>query len=153
MIKKVLFRAMYITYSVLTYVLPYRTRRVRCLIHADDGRLVLVTHTIGSNRWGLPGGGMKRGESPELASIRELNEELSVEENDIETIQHLGTVTKKYGLGRFTFEITEVKLHRHEFTKLSHEIDQVQKFEVDEVDWGETDILVREALALAKIKT
>jgi 8-oxo-dGTP pyrophosphatase MutT (NUDIX family) len=41
-----------------------------------DGRLLLVRHSYGSGGWALPGGGMKRGEAPEAAAAREIEEEV-----------------------------------------------------------------------------
>ncbi len=40
-----------------------------------DGRVLLVRHSYGSRGWSLPGGGIKRGEEPASAAIRELREE------------------------------------------------------------------------------
>lgn len=62
-------------------VLWWRWRKPRieaCRILALDsrGRVLLVRHAYGSRVWMPPGGGMKRGEPPIPAAMRELREEL-----------------------------------------------------------------------------
>ncbi|MHA6316454.1 NUDIX domain-containing protein [Altererythrobacter sp. CAU 1778] len=42
----------------------------------DAGRVLLVRHSYGPPVWALPGGGAKRGETPEATAQRELQEEL-----------------------------------------------------------------------------
>ncbi len=58
---------------------PYKT--ARCILYRDDEFLLAVHGSFWGTqrrRWGLPGGQIERGESPEVAAIRELEEELSV---------------------------------------------------------------------------
>jgi len=42
----------------------------------DAGRVLLTRHSYGPPLWALVGGGLRRGEDPELAARRELREEL-----------------------------------------------------------------------------
>jgi 8-oxo-dGTP pyrophosphatase MutT (NUDIX family) len=60
----------------------WRVRRPRlegCRILALDetGRVLLVRHSYGAPHWMPPGGGMKRGEDPIRAALREFAEELA----------------------------------------------------------------------------
>ena len=56
-----------------------RAKRARALVIAPDGQILLVMNALGDRRWTLPGGGMKRHETPEVAALRELAEELHLE--------------------------------------------------------------------------
>jgi 8-oxo-dGTP pyrophosphatase MutT (NUDIX family) len=51
---------------------------VKCVLTCGE-RLLLVRHTYGDRRWDLPGGRIKRGETPAEAARREIREELDVQ--------------------------------------------------------------------------
>lgn len=42
----------------------------------EEGRVLLVRHSYGSGLWAFPGGGMRKGEEPLAAALREFGEEL-----------------------------------------------------------------------------
>ncbi len=54
-----------------------RPRLAGCRIVALDreGRVLLIRHSYGSDRWMPPSGGLARGENPVAAAVRELREE------------------------------------------------------------------------------
>src|SRR5437588_13105692 len=54
-----------------------RVSGVKCVLTQGD-LVLLVRHTYGHRGWDLPGGSMKRGESPESAARREIGEELGL---------------------------------------------------------------------------
>ena len=62
---------------------------VKCVL-TDGEEVLLVRHTYGPRAWDLPGGAIKRGESPVTAARREMNEELGV---SIDDWRALGTIT------------------------------------------------------------
>ncbi len=49
----------------------------RVLAFDDRGRVLMVRHSYGSGRWMLPGGGVRTGEDPLAAAVREFREEVS----------------------------------------------------------------------------
>jgi len=52
--------------------------RAQCLV-IRDGKILMVKHTHGNEAWYCtPGGGIEKGETPEQAAIRELQEECNV---------------------------------------------------------------------------
>ena len=58
---------------------PYKT--ARCILYREDEYLLAVHASFWGTqrrRWGLPGGQIERGESPDTTVLRELEEELSV---------------------------------------------------------------------------
>lgn len=58
---------------------PYKT--ARCVLYREDEYLLAVHSSfwgVRRRRWGLPGGEIEWGESPDVAVRRELEEELSV---------------------------------------------------------------------------
>ena len=49
-----------------------------CVIERTDGRIALIQQRY-RKRWGLPGGLLARGESPDAAARREVREEIGIE--------------------------------------------------------------------------
>jgi 8-oxo-dGTP pyrophosphatase MutT (NUDIX family) len=70
-----------------------------------DGRVLLVHQTYGGCRWGLPGGRLEPGESPQQAAVREVAEEAGLDVS----LDHLVAVyslrSRRHGL-RFIFRGT-----------------------------------------------
>jgi 8-oxo-dGTP diphosphatase len=70
-----------------------------------DGRVLLVHQTYDGCRWGLPGGRLEPGESPQQAAVREVAEEAGV----VVTLDHLVGLyslrSRRHGL-RFIFHGT-----------------------------------------------
>ena len=66
---------------------PLRVRSRILIIH--NNTFLAVKHTFGRSTWGLPGGGVKIGESHKSAAIREAREELGIELNESQVQQLL----------------------------------------------------------------
>jgi ADP-ribose pyrophosphatase YjhB (NUDIX family) len=63
---------------VVRTIAPGYTVGSMCFIERDDGALLLVRLSY-RERWGVPGGLLKRGEEPAAAAHREVREEVGVE--------------------------------------------------------------------------
>jgi ADP-ribose pyrophosphatase YjhB (NUDIX family) len=57
-----------------------------------SGDVLLLKHSYGPAVWGLPGGGLARGEEPEAAARREVREELGIE---LARIEAIGTIEEE----------------------------------------------------------
>jgi ADP-ribose pyrophosphatase YjhB (NUDIX family) len=55
---------------------PYRPGAKSFIFH--EGKVLLVRLGYGHKKWVLPGGGIERGETPEMAAVREAKEESGV---------------------------------------------------------------------------
>jgi 8-oxo-dGTP pyrophosphatase MutT (NUDIX family) len=71
------YRLAYRVLQVLWFVRRPHKRGVKCLLTCRD-RVLLVRHTYGNRAWDVPGGAIKRGESPLSAAHREMEEELGL---------------------------------------------------------------------------
>ncbi|HSE60718.1 MAG TPA: NUDIX hydrolase [Candidatus Saccharimonadales bacterium] len=80
------------------YVTP-KHHRVRVVILNDQNEILLVRSWLGHQRWSLPGGGMRRLETPRQAALREVLEETGLALRDVE---QLGTFTNPYPDSRYT---------------------------------------------------
>lgn len=73
------YRVAYRALQVIWFLTRPRKEGVKCLLTEQD-RILLVRHTYGLRAWDLPGGAIKRRESPLTAAQREMSEELGVHE-------------------------------------------------------------------------
>jgi ADP-ribose pyrophosphatase YjhB (NUDIX family) len=62
---------------------------VALLATSPDGKVLLVRHSYGSNKWALPGGAVNRGEEPAAAARRELREELGCDAEHLDFVAAL----------------------------------------------------------------
>ena len=88
------------------------TTGVRCVIFHDQ-HLLLIKHTYGSPLLTTVGGGIKPGETPRQAAVREVNEEVGLE---LCNLQQVGSLThtsefKKDTIYVFSAESTDKQLH------------------------------------------
>ncbi|HZE04554.1 MAG TPA: NUDIX domain-containing protein [Solirubrobacteraceae bacterium] len=72
------YRIAYRLLQVFWFIARPHKRGVKCLI-TDRDRILLVRHTYGRRAWDLPGGSIKRRESPLVAAHREMSEELGLD--------------------------------------------------------------------------
>jgi 8-oxo-dGTP pyrophosphatase MutT (NUDIX family) len=77
-IRRVGYRLAFRALQVVWFVTRPQKEGVKCLV-TDGDRVLLVRHTYGRRSWDVPGGAMKRRESPVTAAHREMSEELGLD--------------------------------------------------------------------------
>lgn len=92
-LRRVIYRVGYRVLQVVRFVTRAQIGGAKC-VASHDGRVLLVRHTYGKRDWDLPGGAVRRRESPSAAARREFAEELGV---DIDTWRDLGDLTMGTG--------------------------------------------------------
>jgi 8-oxo-dGTP pyrophosphatase MutT (NUDIX family) len=71
------YRLAYRVLQVFWFLTRPAKRGVKCVV-TDGDRVLLVRHTYGRRSWDVPGGSIKRRESPLSAARREMGEELGL---------------------------------------------------------------------------
>ena len=77
-IRRLGYRLAYRGLQVFWFVARPHKEGVKCLV-TDRDQVLLVRHTYGRRSWDVPGGSMKRRESPLTAAHREMVEELGLD--------------------------------------------------------------------------
>ena len=80
-VKRLGYRAAYTVLRTYWFIRRPKLSGVKCVL-TDGDEVLLVRHTYGPRAWDLPGGAIKRGESPVNAARREMNEELGISIDD-----------------------------------------------------------------------
>jgi ADP-ribose pyrophosphatase YjhB (NUDIX family) len=63
---------------IVRFVSPSYTVGAICLIERHDGQVLLIRHSY-RERWGIPGGLLRRGEDPADGAVREVAEEVGLQ--------------------------------------------------------------------------
>jgi 8-oxo-dGTP pyrophosphatase MutT (NUDIX family) len=105
------YRFAYRVLQVFWFVARPEKHGVKCLV-TDRDRVLLVRHTYGSRAWDIPGGSIKRRESPLSAARREMSEELGLDGADWGAIGELqGSVDhRRDTIHCFRAELSEPEL-------------------------------------------
>ena len=94
-----------------------------------DGRVLLVRHSYGPRAWYFPGGGIRKGETPEEAAGRELKEETGCECDGV------------FLVGRFEEEVSGSPHTAHVVTCVTHDVPRPDRREVVEARFFPTHSL------------
>ena len=124
--KKAVLKTLY--FLIWPFVFIYAPMRVRSRIMViKNNSYLAVKHSIGSNKWSLPGGGVKRGEDYKAAAIRELSEELGIviQPNDVHELVGLTTYNEGGHMLRYVIFVA----------KIAGEVTFSHNHEISEVGW------------------
>jgi 8-oxo-dGTP pyrophosphatase MutT (NUDIX family) len=97
-LRRLIYRIGYRVLQVFWLVMHPAVSGAKC-VATHDGRVLLVRHTYGNRAWDLPGGTMRRGESPARTAQREFAEEIGV---DVEPWTDLGDLIMGIGASLHT---------------------------------------------------
>jgi 8-oxo-dGTP pyrophosphatase MutT (NUDIX family) len=111
--------------AIRWFITRPRTFGVRAIVLTPAGSIVLLHHSY-VRGWYLPGGGREKGEDPETAILRELREEIGLE--DYATIRHLGHYEHRPNYKRDRLDLFLVEGARYRWAR-SFEIDDVREFD------------------------
>jgi ADP-ribose pyrophosphatase YjhB (NUDIX family) len=125
------YRTAYAALRVYWFLRRPEVRGVKCVI-TNGGRVLLVRHTYGPRGWDLPGGTVKRGESPVDAASREMNEELGVSIADWRPI----------GLFKLSIDHRRDRLHCFQAELHAPKL-QIARAELADAGWFSRDELPR----------
>lgn len=122
-------KVIYILFKPLIGLVLSETPRARAVV-IHNKKILLLKNWIGSQRWTLPGGGVKKGEFPKEAIKRELFEELNLVINpkDLKRILRTKQVEESDSYPVFVFQVLSVK--HLEFTVKKPEIIEAKWFEL-----------------------
>ncbi len=120
-----LYRVAWRVLQLRSLLIPGRGRGVKCVLTHGD-RVLLVRHTYGERAtWYLPGGGVRRRESPLHAAEREMQEELGVRD-----LSWRELATWDMRLERISVRITALHAELPDPTRL-----RVDPVEIAEIRW------------------
>jgi 8-oxo-dGTP pyrophosphatase MutT (NUDIX family) len=126
------FRVAYVLLRVYWFIARPETRGVKCLL-TDGDRVLLVRHTYGDRSWDLPGGAVRRRETPDRTATREMREELGVQ---IESWEPLGEIHANRYQHRDTVYCFHARLQAPRLSVDAGEIAAVQWFPRDALPEG-----------------
>lgn len=123
-------------------IIPYSRRVVKAVIRAKDtGRYLLIKDTLPlMPGYSFPGGGVEKGEDLYTALMREMEEELGINDSVVTY-----TNTKKSMLSKHIFYILRVTQNTHIFTgEVANEnITFTPNYEIAEVIWATEEKMLK----------
>lgn len=138
--------------AILTQLPGWSRRRARIVVLTPDGSVLLVKSWLSKQHWGLPGGGITRGETGEQAAVRELFEETGLR-LDPAALRYLMTVEDRALRAELPIYAAMVERQTLGSVPLLH------RFEIISRQWFSHDSLpddlkkeYRQAIALALVE-
>jgi ADP-ribose pyrophosphatase YjhB (NUDIX family) len=109
--------------------------RVRVLVTNEDGEVLLLRGILSDGKWTLPGGGIKRHETPAVAAWRELREETGINVPK-DSLKFVRTLTRADTQVSFTALLYQLSVKR---TALPDGL--INPLEIRDVAWFDRDKL------------
>jgi len=123
---------------------PHTMKGAKAVLYTSEN-ILLVKHTFGSDKWKLPGGQIKRDESPENAIQRELEEELGINPATLYVHGTTKHVTKSY---HDTVYVFSGQIGQQTEFSLGPEIETVRWVSKDNVPFSDMSEMTKKAVIL-----
>ncbi len=111
------------------FVVRPKTRGVKCVIFWQD-KILLVRLAYAHKKWTIPGGGVKRHETPEQAAKRELREEVGI---NLSALNHCGSYQTVKEYKRDTVDCFYANVESPDFVLDDLEISEAGWFSLDDL--------------------
>ena len=109
---------------------PPRTRVV--IVH--DGQVLVLRDWLGTGQWGLPGGGLHRGEDSRIGAVRETREETGIELNP-EKLHPLGEFRMQSSGMTINYQAFYIELPKKPIVRVDgKEVVDYQWLNIDKLD-------------------
>ncbi len=95
-----------------------------------QGKFLFIRNSYGTRRWTFPGGGVKRGEAPEIAARRELLEEVGVTAS---TLTYLGAYQHERQYKKDTVYCFLSETNSFDFKIDNDEVEEAKWFYVSDI--------------------
>jgi len=132
------YRLAYALLRVYWFVARPHKRGVRCVIRRERD-VLLVRHSYGDRGWMLPGGRLKRGETPAAGARREIRQELGA---DLDDWRQLGSIVSRESYKHDTAFHLEAELGEAVLDVDSPEFDEVAWCSPAELPEGASEALL-----------
>ncbi len=130
MIGRIFIKWLYPFAKLYWFIFRPETFGVRGVVECD-GKIIMIRNTYGNSKiWMFPGGGIKKGESPEKAFAREIKEETGL---DIKDIKKIGTYASTIEYKRDNVEVFAGKSEESNL--------KIEPLEILEAEWFEPNNL------------
>jgi 8-oxo-dGTP pyrophosphatase MutT (NUDIX family) len=133
-LRAVLYKLLYRLLRVYWFIFRPEVRGTRCLVERE-GQLLLIRQTYGDMLWTLPGGLIRRNESPEDAARREVKEEVGLE---MKSLRPLGHFTDTSDCARDTVHCFRGETSSAEIKIDRDEIYEARWFDANELPEGQS---------------
>ncbi len=130
----------------LWWLIMHGTDRSRVLLVAD-GTVLLIRDALGAGEWGLPGGGIHRGEAVAVGACREIYEEVGIGIASDQLRELAVEPTHNSGISYIAHYMV-AELATHEVTKPTIEVAEVRWVQVKKVPELHVDDATKRALEL-----
>lgn len=121
--RALVYKILYLILRIYWFVFRPQIYGVRCLIECN-GKVLFIRNTYGDMKWIFPGGGIKRNETREMATHREVKEEVGI---SLPNLRLLGEYTGTEAYKRDTVSCYYAEVASPEF--------KIDRDEIYEAGW------------------